>query len=145
LGTDAPPVPPEGAAEAFGFRFSSAYRWAGRPLGITPQRCEARLSDRALTVDFGPWRFQTRVVNITDVTVTGPYWFWRTAGAARLGVTDRGLTFATNGERGVRLSFREKVPCIEPTGLLRHPELTLTVADIDGFTRRIREAIAQLG
>jgi hypothetical protein len=26
--------------------------------------------------------------------------FWKTAGPARLGVTDRGLTFATNGERG---------------------------------------------
>jgi hypothetical protein len=55
-----------------------------------------------------------------------------------LAVTDRGLTFATNGERGVLISFHEPVPGLEPTGLLRHPELTVTVADIDGLVERLR-------
>ncbi len=87
---------------------------------------------------FGPWRVRTTIANISDVSVTGPYAFLKTAGPARLAVTDRGLTFATNADRGVLLSFRAAIPGIEPTGLLRHPELTLTVADIDRFTERIR-------
>ena len=33
--------------------------------------------------------------------ITGPYAFWKTAGPARYAVTDSGLTFATNGDRGV--------------------------------------------
>lgn len=41
-------------------------------------------------------------------------------------MTDRGLTFATNGERGLVLSFARPVTGIDPLGLIRHPELTLT-------------------
>ena len=52
---------------------------------------------------------------------------------ARLGITDGGLTFASNGDRGVLLAFRERVPAIDPLGLIRHPELTVTVADVHGL------------
>jgi hypothetical protein len=71
------------------------------------------------------------------VEITGPYWFYRTAGPARLGVTDAGLTFASNGERGVLISFYERVPAIDPLGLIRHPELTVTVADVNGLVRAL--------
>jgi hypothetical protein len=67
------------------------------------------------------------------VAITGPYRFYRTAGPARLGITDAGLTFASNGERGVLLSFHKRVPAIDPLGLIRHPELTVTVADVRGL------------
>jgi hypothetical protein len=81
--------------------------------------------------------------NIQDVAITGPYAFLKTSGPARLGLTDRGLSFATSGVQGVRLSFRSSIKGIEPTGPLRHPELTLTVADINGFAARLRELMAQ--
>ena len=54
-------------------------------------------------------------------------------GPARLAITDGGLTFASNGDRGVLLSFREPVPAIDPLRLIRHPELTVTVADVHGL------------
>jgi hypothetical protein len=51
-----------------------------------------------------------------------------------LAITDRGLTFASNGRRGVRITFRTPVRGLDPLGIIRHPELTVTVADVDGLT-----------
>ena len=70
--------------------------------------------------------------------ITGPYAFWKTAGPARLAITDRGLTFATNGDRGVLVRFANRVRGIDPLGLVRHPELTVTVADVDGLAELLR-------
>ena len=123
--------------DIFDFRFAPAYRVAALLFGITPHNAEAVISDGNLRVRFGPWRLDTSLDNIRAIEITGPYAFLKTAGSARLAVTDRGLTFASNGDRGVRLSFHRKVPGIEPTGLLRHPELTLTIRDIDRFVRRV--------
>jgi hypothetical protein len=123
----------------FDFWFTPAYRAAGLCFGITPNTTEAVLTPSDMSVRFGPWRVQTSLDNIEEVAITGPYVFLKTAGPARLALTDRGLTFATNGHRGVLLSFRSPIKGIEPTGLLRHPELTLTVADVDGFAARVRE------
>jgi hypothetical protein len=79
----------------------------------------------------------TPLANVTSVAVTGPYAFLKTAGPARLAITDRGLTFATNGERGVLISFDSSVRGLDPMGVLRHPELTVTVADVDGLVERL--------
>jgi hypothetical protein len=53
-------------------------------------------------------------------------------------VTDRGITFATNGERGLLITFHRPVRSSGPTFLLRHPELTVTVADVEGLARELR-------
>jgi hypothetical protein len=37
----------------------------------------------------------------------------------------------------VLISFRKRVPAIDPLRLLRHPELTVTVADVDGLVRAL--------
>ena len=66
------------------------------------------VGDQVLAVQFGPWRLSTPLANITDAAVMGPYAFWKTAGPARLAITDRGLTFATNGKSGVLISFRPR-------------------------------------
>ena len=76
---------------------------------------------------------------MTDVSITGPYAFWKTAGPARLAVTDRGLTFATNGDRGVLILLRKPEPGLDPLGMIRHPELTVTVADVAGLASLLRE------
>lgn len=125
-------------ADRFDFAFAAAYRAAAVAFGVTPHNAEAVVADARLRVRFGPWRLETALENIADAVVTGPYSFIKTAGPARLAVTDRGLTFATNGHRGVELHFHRKVPGIEPSGLIRHPELTLTVRDIDRFIERIK-------
>jgi hypothetical protein len=119
--------------QRFEFRFSRSYRLAARPFGITPQSAWVQIDDGHLLANYGPWRLDTTLANINRVAITGPYWFYRTAGPARLGVTDGGLTFASNGEQGVLLSFRKGVPAIDPFRLIRHPELTVTVADVPGL------------
>jgi hypothetical protein len=119
--------------QRFEFRFTRPYRLAARPFGITPQSAWVQVDDQHLLANYGPWRLHTTLTNIIRVAITGPYWFYRTAGPARLGVTDGGLTFASNGELGVLLSFRRGVSAIDPFGLIRHPELTVTVADVHGL------------
>lgn len=122
----------------FTFRFAPAYRRASRPFGVRPERSWVDVGPDTLDARFGPWRLRTPLANIAAVQITGPYAFLKTAGPAHLGFTDRGLTFASNGERGVLISFHEPVRGIEPTGLLRHPELTVTVADVDGLASLLR-------
>jgi hypothetical protein len=100
------------------------------------------VDDERLDARFGVWRLRTPIANIAEVAVTGPYSFLKTAGPARLGITDIGLTFATNGDRGVLLTFREKVRSSGPTMLLQHPELTVTVADVDGLAAQLGAIMA---
>jgi hypothetical protein len=122
----------------FDFRFSTPYRLAALPFGVTPSTCEIRVGAGRLFVRFGPWRVETALDNVVDVSVTGPYRFVKTAGPAHLSLADRGLTFATNGDRGVCLTMREPIRGIDPFGLLRHPNLTVTVADCDGLADAVR-------
>jgi hypothetical protein len=119
----------------FAFRFDPRYQRAARPFGVTPTRAWVEVDEGRLDAHFGPWRVTTPLDNIAGVEITGPYNFVKTAGPARLGITDRGLTFATNGDRGVLITFATKVRGIEPLGVLRHPELTVTVEDVEGLTR----------
>jgi hypothetical protein len=124
--------------ERFHFAFAPAYRLLARAFGISPATAWVDVGGPALDARFGPWRVSTPLANITDVAVTGPYAFWKTAGPARLAITDRGLTFATNGDRGVLISFRRSVPGFDPLGVLHHAELTVTVADVDRLEELLR-------
>jgi len=125
-------------AQRFAFRFAPAYRWAALPFGIRPERAWVEVGGDALSARFGPWRLRASLANVASVEITGPYAYLKTAGPAHLGFTDRGLTFASNGERGVLISFHRPVPGIEPTGRLLHPELTVTVADVTGLALLLR-------
>jgi hypothetical protein len=95
--------------------------------GVRPERDGVWLDDVLFTATFGPWRVSTERSNISGARMTGPYSLWRAVGA-RLSLADRGLTFGSATGRGVCVQFREAVPGIEPSGLLRHPSLTITVA-----------------
>lgn len=117
----------------FPFRFDPKYARAARLFGITPERAWVDVGPDELVARFGKWRVRTPLSNIAAADVTGPYSFLKTAGPARLAVTDRGLTFATNGDRGVRISFHSAVTGIDRAGRIHHPELTVTVLDIDGL------------
>lgn len=121
----------------FRFRFDPAYRAAGLPFGVLPATTLVTVENGELRARFGPWRVRTPVRNVAGTEVTGPYSFIKTAGPAHLSFTDRGVTFATNGERGLCIRFHEPVRAMDPTGRLRHPGLTVTVADVDGLAAEL--------
>jgi hypothetical protein len=123
--------------QRFEFAFAPEYRRLARVFGVTPATAWIELSEHEFSARYGPWHVETPLANITDVAVTGPYRRFKTAGPARLAITDRGLTFASNGRRGVRISFRTPVTGLDPLGLIHHPELTVTVGDIDGLVARL--------
>src|ERR1700761_2571329 len=129
---------PASSQQRFSFRFTTAYRRAAIVFGVRPDRTWVDVDADTLHARFGPWQVRTAVANISAVEITGPYAFLKTAGPARLSLSDRGLTFASNGDRGVLISFHQPVPGIEPTGKLRHPELTVTVADVEGLALALR-------
>lgn len=123
--------------DRFEFTWEPRYRHLAWPFGIRPGNAWVEVDDEAFVARFGPWGLRTPLANIAEVAITGPYRLYRTGGPARLGVTDAGLTFASNGDRGVLLTFREKVRSRGPVGFLTHPELTVTVADVDGLAARL--------
>jgi hypothetical protein len=124
--------------QRFEFRFAPPYERAARPFGITPTNAWVQVSERHLEARYGHWRVITPLDNVAAVEVTGPYRFVKTAGPPRLGITDLGLTFASNGDRGVLLSFRDRVSGLAP---LRHPELTVTVAEPEELAELIRSRL----
>jgi len=129
----------------FPFRFDPTYRRLAWLFGVTPARAWVDLGEEELKARYGPWRLRTPISNIADAEVSGPYSFFKTVGPARLGITDRGLTFASNRDRGVCITFRSRVPGIDPFGRIRHPELTVTVLDIDGLMKALTPHHPQKG
>ena len=125
----------------FEFEFAPAYRRIARGFRVTPETAWVEVADETFEARFGPWHVRTPLTNIAGVDVTGPYAIWKTAGPARLAITDRGLTFASNGERGVLILFETPVPGLDPLGLIRHPELTVTVADVNGLADLLRARV----
>jgi hypothetical protein len=125
---------------SFPFRFAHTYRLASFPFGVHPGNCEVRVTGDEVVARFGFWTVRTPLSNIKDTRITRDYAFVKAAGPARLSFADRGLTFATNGDEGLCLCFHEPVRGIDPAGLLRHPGLTVTVADCAGLQAAIRAA-----
>jgi hypothetical protein len=106
---------------------------AALPFGVLPATTWVEVDDLRLRARFGLWSLDTGRSNIAEVTTTGDYSFLRTAGPAHLSLADHGVTFATNGDRGVCVRFHEPVKVLDPTGRLRHPGATFTVADPDAL------------
>lgn len=129
--------------QRFPFAFSPSYARVGRLFAIRPATAWAEIDGRFLEARLGPWRVRTTLSNVADATVSGPYATPLTIGPAHLSFADRGLTFATNGARGACLTFRQPVAGIDPLGLVRHPGLTLTVADPDGFIAAVLAASSE--
>ena len=121
----------------FPFAFAPSYRLPARALGITPRTAWVEVEDSELRVHFGLWRLRTPLGNITSTELTGGFGYLKTVGPPHLSFSDRGVTFATNGDRALCVSFTEPVAGIDPTRRILHPGATLTVADPEALDRAL--------
>lgn len=121
------------------FAIARAYRVPALLAGVTGRTAWVALSLSGLEVRFGPWRLRTPLDNVAGVTRTGGFSFVKTAGPPHLSFTDKGVTFATNGDDAACVTFHEPVRVLDPTGRLRHPGATLTVRDPERFIAELDE------
>ncbi|MEO6627109.1 MAG: hypothetical protein ABIP03_00925 [Aquihabitans sp.] len=119
--------------ERFSFAFEPPYIVLARLVGVQPSTAWVEVSDEWFVACFGPWKVHTDRANVVEVITSGPYSVAKTIGPAHLSFSDRGLTFATNNRAGVCVKFRDPVRGMDPLGLIRHPGLTITVADPDAL------------
>lgn len=122
-----------GSTPQFRFEFAPSYRPAAALFGVKPSNASVTVTAAHLVARFGRWTLRTPLSNIARAEFTGPFAYPKTAGPAHLSFSDRGLTFATTGRQGLLIEFVEPVPGIEPFGVLRHPNLTVTVEDREGL------------
>ena len=123
--------------EQFAFAFEARFRGLLALLGITSTTAHVTLTRDRLIARFGPWTCETALANVRDARPTGPY-RWFTAIGPRGSFADRGLTFGTTTAGGVCVLFHDPVRGLDPMGMMRHPGLTLTVAEPDSFIRSLR-------
>lgn len=126
------------STQSFGLRFTRPFALAARPFGVVPAKAGVTVAGAELHARYGPWTVRTPLANIRSCTVTGPYAVAKVIGPARLTLSDRGLTFASNPDLGAFLQFTEPVRGIFPGGWPRHPNLTVTVADPHALAAALR-------
>lgn len=126
-----------GSTARFDFAWERPYRIAGFLFGVTPRRAWVEVTPSELHVHYGPWTLRSALSNITGVTATDSYAFLKTAGPPHLSMSDRGISFATNGHRGLCVAFDQPVPGIDPSKRIKHPGATLTVEDVDGLAEAL--------
>lgn len=128
---------PAPAPARFPFAFNPRFRAVALPFGIVPGRAWVEVAGDRLRARFGLARIDTPLANITCVEITGPYSWPKVVGGPRLSFADGGITFATNARQGVCVCFATPVRAGLPG--LRHPGLTVTVADTEGLATLLRE------
>ncbi|MBD3925736.1 SRPBCC family protein [Nocardioides cavernae] len=125
------------AVESFDFAFAPNYVGPARAFGVTPATTTVEVGPAWLFIRYGPWRLVTPRTNLASAELTGGFAWHRTAGPPHLSLSDRGVSFTTNGDRALCLTFHEPVPAIDPTGTITHPGATIAVAD----PRRLASAL----
>jgi hypothetical protein len=121
----------------FPFAFAASYRLPALLFGIMPRTSSVRVQHGDLLVRYGPWSLRTPLENVAGAELTGDFAFLKTAGPPHLSFSDRGVSFATNGDRALCVRFRRPVAAIDPTRTIRHPGATMTVADPEGLARAL--------
>jgi len=96
--------------------------------GVRAGNAIVRIDGERLTAQFGFFRAETPLTNITRWDITGPYRWWRAVGVRRtLGTSD--LSFGGSAHGGLCLHFRRLVR-VRP---LPVSALYLTVDDLAGL------------
>lgn len=123
--------------EQFEFGFEPKYRVPLLLIGVHPGNSWVRLTDDGhLRVRFGLWRLETPLSNVACHQVTQDYRWFKAIGA-RGSFVDRGVTFGTNAARGVCTRFHEPVPSLVIGDMMKHPGMTVTLADCDAFVEAL--------
>lgn len=125
----------------FPFAFDSSYAWMLKPLGIRPETAEVTLDHEEIRVRFGRWKTSTALSNIAGTEITEGYRWFKAIGI-RGSLADHGITFGTNADRGLCVKFVEPIPSLTFGKMVRHPGMTLTVADVDGLADAIKRRAA---
>ncbi len=128
------------ATVQFSFAFDPRFRPLLALAGVTPGHADVTVTAGHLIARYGPWSLETGLDNITGVCVTHRYQWFKAIGP-RGSFADRGLTFGTNSDAGVCVQFHHPVHGIEPLRLIRHPGLTMTVADPEALAALLRQRI----
>ena len=123
--------------EQFEFAFDSQFRPFLALIGVTSGTAHVTLTAEHLVARFGAWTCETPIGNVRDVCRTGPYRWYKAIGP-RGSFVDRGLTFGTTTQGGVCVLLREPVPGLTPVSSLRHPGITLTLAEPERFVASLR-------
>ena len=123
--------------QRFEFAFAPAYVLPVAAFGITRRTAWVEVDEDDLRARFGLWTLHTPRANVVGVSLARGFAYLKTVGPAHLSFTDHGVTFATNGDRGVCVEFHEPVRALDPTGRLRHPGATFTVGDPDRLVRSL--------
>lgn len=123
--------------EQYEFEFDPRFRPFLALIGVTSGTAHATLSAEQLVARFGPWTTRTAIGNVRDVCRTGPYHWYKAIGP-RGSFVDRGLTFGSSTRGGVCVLLREPIPGLDPVGALRHPGITLTLAEPERFVASLR-------
>jgi hypothetical protein len=125
------------SARRFAFLHDPRFARPLNLLGVTPATCWVDVDDDWLEARYGRWCVRTPRTNVVDVSVSGPYRWFKAVGP-RMSLADRGLTFGTAAHGGVCVLFHEPVACLLGD-VVRHPGLTVTVADPSGLAAVLSE------
>lgn len=125
------------SVQTFEFDFDIRFRPMLAAIGVLKGNSGVTLDDEWFDARFGPWRLRTPVHNLKDVQITRDYQ-WLKAIGPRGSFVDRGATFGTNARGGVCVCFHEPVPALFG---MRHPGLTVTVSDLEGFADAVRRRL----
>lgn len=112
----------------FPFEIDDRFRLLLKVWGVSSESA-TYVSDEELIVDFGWLGLRTPLANVSGTDITGPYKAWRAIGP-RGSLADKGVTFGTNTARGAYVEFHEPVEALK---IFKHPNLTVTLADCEGF------------
>ncbi|WP_182878974.1 hypothetical protein [Microbispora sp. H10949] len=129
-----------GAPRRFTFDFDPRFAPLLAVVGVRPETAGVLVGPGTLRVRFGPWVVETPLTNVAGVETTGPYSPLRVIGV-HVSLADRGLSFGTNARRGLCVRFHEPIRGGEPSGLLRHPGLTVTVDDPEALADRLSQRL----
>src|SRR5918997_3984316 len=117
--------------DRYPFRVERAWRPLLLLWGVTPDRPNVELTeDGRMVARFGPWQVGTPISNLVRHEITGPYRWWSAIGVRR-SVRHGDGSFCSTARGGVLITFRERVRFAR---VFRIPALTVTVADIAGFS-----------
>ncbi len=122
------------------FAFAPKYQPALALLGIRPDNSMVTTSDEGFEARFGHLSVKTPWSNVKGTQITRNYTAIKAIGP-RGSFKDRGATFGSNLDAGLCVCFHKGVTALAGP-LVKHPGLTVTVADVEGLQAEIEKHIA---